>query len=201
VFFVVKKNIYHKGHEESHKEHYELFENYNMINKQFHYFLFTQNTMKHHLLLLLLIPSIIGCSRLERPNGLPELYPCSISATFGGQIIENVSVQLKPAAPENKWGAGGKTDAKGVAVMNTAVGFDGVPEGKYIISFTKTEARSGFTVAEMMPKSLIPLKYSPLKSKEAIEVKPEENVFTFALDAGEEITPPRRGAINAPRPR
>lgn len=159
----------------------------------FHCFFIPKNTMMRYFILLLFLSNVVGCSRLERPNGLPELYPCSVTATFGGQIIENVSVQLKSVTPENKWQAGGKTDSQGVAILSTAVGFEGVPEGKYIVSFTKTETRGGFTVAEMMPKSLIPLKYSPSKSKEVVEIKPEENVFAFSLDAGEEITPVRKG--------
>ena len=153
---------------------------------------------RHILPLPLLFIVITGCSRLERPEGLPELYPCSITATFGGQAIEGVNIQLTPEQPGSKWQAGGKTDSKGVAVLTTAVGFHGVPEGKYFVSFTKTEQRGGNTVAEMTPKSLIPLKYSPGKSTEIIEVKPEKNVFSFSLDAGEEIAPARKGARDRP---
>lgn len=150
------------------------------------------------LLLLLFCSGVTGCNRLERPNGLPELYPCSIAVTFGGQTIEDVNIQLIPENRADKWQAGGKTDSKGVAVLATAVGFNGVPEGRYLVAFTKTEQRDGYTVAEMTPKSLIPLKYAPANSTEIIEIKPKKNVFSFALDDGEEIVPVRKGARNQP---
>jgi hypothetical protein len=158
--------------------------------------------MKHNLILLLLfLTAIIGCRRLERPDGLPELYPCTITTTFDGEAVEGVNIQLTPVMSDSKWAAGGKTDAKGVAVLATAVGFNGVPEGEYIVSFTKTEQRGGETVAEMTPKSLIPLKYAPGYTMESVEIKPETNEFTFSLDAGEEIAPPRRGVRDRPGPR
>ena len=159
--------------------------------------------IRNVLLLLLFCVIVTGCSRLERPAGMPELYPCSITVTFGGEAVEDVRVQLLPEDRDNKWGAGGRTDSKGVAVMSAAVGFNGVPEGRYVISFTKTEEREGMTVAEMTPRSLIPLKYSSTNSTEVVEIKPERNAFSFALDAGEEIVPVRRGARDQPgsRPR
>ena len=129
-----------------------------------------------------------GCQRLpDPPEGFPQLYPCTITATFGGEAIEGVNVSMKSEDPTIKWQSGGKTDAKGIAKMKTSFAYDGVPIGKFVVSFEKLQQREGNTIQDMASLSLIPLKYGPGKSKVIVEVKPEKTRFTFALDGGQEI--------------
>ena len=149
------------------------------------------------LLLILFTVTALGCSRLpERPEGLPELHPCTIEATFGGEPVEDVMVSLKSKDAKYKWKTGGKTDKNGVAKLKTAFAFPGAPEGEFIVSFSKTQERLGNTLEEMSPLSLIPIKYGPGKSTESVVVvKKEKNRFTFALDGGEEVFPVPKGAV------
>lgn len=131
-----------------------------------------------------------GCLQPERPEGLPELYPCEIVVTFGGEPLEGVLATLTPESPElKKWRAGGTTDAEGRIKVKTAFCWEGVAAGTYRLGFTKEEERVGDTAEEMTPMSLIPLKYAPQNTELTFEAKPGKNKATFELDAGEELFP------------
>ena len=128
----------------------------------------------------------VGCQRLpERPEGMPELIPCTIIVTFGGEVMEGVRVLFHPKnREENTWAAGGQTDVEGKAIMTTAAYYRGVAPGEYTISFQK------YAPEEMRPdgmplpaKSLIPLKYSTNRSKETIVVSQPQKEYVFALEA------------------
>ena len=126
---------------------------------------------------------IIGCQRLpERPEGMPELVPCTVVVTFGGEKMEGVGILLQPAnKQENNWPAGGQTDAEGKAVMKTAAYYQGVVPGEYTISFQKRSVPE-----DMGPgKPLIPLKYFPTQSQETIAVSKSQKEYVFTLDAPE----------------
>lgn len=145
-------------------------------------------------LLLTATISGISCSyrpQLERPKGMPELLPCSISVTFGGNVIEGVMVSLIPIESNSDWKPSGTTDKNGTAILSTSYGFKGVPAGKYTVAFVRVVENPNYNEndSKSMPnRSLIPLKYGLKKSTEQVEVKTgEKNVFSFALDAGEEF--------------
>ena len=124
---------------------------------------------------------LIGCQRLpERPEGMPELVPCTVVVTFGGEKMEGVGILLQPKnKDENNWSAGGQTDAEGKSVMKTAAYYQGVVPGEYTVSFQKRSIPE-----DMGPgKPLIPLKYSPTQSKETIAVTKGQNEYVFTLDA------------------
>jgi hypothetical protein len=121
-----------------------------------------------------------------RPEGLPKLYPCSVTATFGGVPLEGVRVVLVPQSENEKWKPSGVTNTNGLAELKTSYGYAGAPAGSYTATFSlisepDEDARRGTPA-----KSLIPLKYSPEKSTENVEIKPEKNNLNFSLDAGEE---------------
>lgn len=148
----------------------------------------------------IVLTGFAGCRRLpDKPEGFPPLYPCTVTVTFGGRAIEGVKVGLRPVDDDSKWQAGGNTDDKGVVKVKTSFAYDGAPEGRYVISFAKTEDRLGNTIEDMQPLSLIPLKYGPDRSEEIVEIEPKKNEFVFALDAGEEVVPPPKGAVSRRR--
>lgn len=142
---------------------------------------------------------LIGCRRLPPPpDGLPQLYPCKVSVTFGGEAVEGVNVSLVSASPDVKWKSGAKTDQNGVAELRTSFAYPGVPEGEFVIAFDKVEdsqVENARTVEEMTPISKIPLKYGREKSKESIMIKPEKNEFSFSLESGEERLPIPKGIV------
>jgi hypothetical protein len=128
----------------------------------------------------------IGCQRLpERPEGMPELVPCVVVVTFGGEKIEGVRVLFHPKhAEENTWSAGGQTDAEGRAVMTTAVYYRGVVPGEYTVSFQKSAPDEMRPDGMPLPgRPLIPLKYSPNRSTETIVVSKSQTEYVFILDA------------------
>ncbi|MDR2440705.1 MAG: hypothetical protein LBE12_15190 [Planctomycetaceae bacterium] len=127
---------------------------------------------------------ICGCRKPERPEGMPDLTPCVVSVTFGGEKIEGVGIQLHSQdTATNEWVSGGRTDINGKAILKTGVYFDGVVPGNYIISFQK------FAEPELSPdgmllqsKPLIPKKYLPDQSKETITVTKEQKEYVFELE-------------------
>ena len=132
-------------------------------------------------LLIVFLVFSIGCRRtVPRPEGMPELVPCTVTVTFGGEVIENVGVLLRSTDPENHWGAGGRTDAKGKAVLKTAGSFEGVAPGEYAISFSKRVTNSNGPMGGEV--SLIPMKYAPKQSTETITVVKGQSEYSFALD-------------------
>jgi len=131
--------------------------------------------------LLIALLLLIGCRRtVPRPEGMPDLVPCTVTVTFGGETIENVGVLLRSKESGNRWGAGGRTDAKGKIVLKTAGAFEGVVPGEYIISFSKRVTRSDSPMGGEM--SLIPEKYAPGQSTETIAVTKGQVEYSLALD-------------------
>ncbi|MDR2755286.1 MAG: hypothetical protein LBC20_06230 [Planctomycetaceae bacterium] len=115
----------------------------------------------------------------KRPADLPELTPCTIFVTFGGEVMEGVGVMLIPEDKQvNKWSSGGKTNIEGKATMITSSVFKGVVPGNYIVSFKK----SGQPVDMNEPPSLIPKKYMSGQSKETITVTKEQKEYVFELE-------------------
>ncbi|GHT13671.1 hypothetical protein FACS1894170_09920 [Planctomycetales bacterium] len=137
--------------------------------------------IKHPInIFLLVLLFAFGCHRGPvRPADLPPLVPCTISVTFGSEVIANVGVVLTPEDKDvNKWSAGGRTDTSGKAVMITSSVFDGVVPGNYIVSFKKT----GESVKMDEPPSLIPKKYTLGHSKETVTVTKEQSEYMFELE-------------------
>ncbi|MDR1494134.1 MAG: hypothetical protein LBT05_15645 [Planctomycetaceae bacterium] len=128
--------------------------------------------------------------KLERPEGMPELLPCSITATFGGKIVKGVTVSLTPLEGNKTWSPSGTTNDNGTAYPETSYGFKGVPVGQYRVSFTCFETNPNYdenNPKSPWAKSFIPLKYSKSQSKKTLEVQTDgKNNFVFTLDAGEE---------------
>ncbi|MDR2763269.1 MAG: hypothetical protein LBB88_11745 [Planctomycetaceae bacterium] len=132
------------------------------------------------ILIIVVEIQVISCSRRpKRPADLPELTPCIVTVTFGGEIMKGVGILMTPEDKNvNKWGAGGITNDEGKATMVTSAVFDGVVSGRYIISFKK----NGESVDMNAPPSLIPKKYLTGNSKEIIEVTTDKSEYAFKLD-------------------
>jgi 5-hydroxyisourate hydrolase-like protein (transthyretin family) len=137
---------------------------------------------------------LTGCSnnRLPRPDDLPAIYPCKITATFGGVPVKDVQVVLIAKSGNEKWKPSGLTNAEGHAELASSYGFKGVPTGVYTVTFSLIQEPDEEETRRGVPKmSLIPLKYSQGKSTETVEIKAKRNEFSFNLDAGSEPLPKR----------
>jgi hypothetical protein len=129
------------------------------------------------------IAFVMGCRRLERPEGMPDLTPCTISVTFGGEIMEDVGIILTPIDKTNNWSAAGKTDKEGKTVLKTRLYFNGVAPGNYTISFQKyAEPELSADGMALPAKLLIPKKYTSGNSKEIIEVTTDKSEYNFTLE-------------------
>jgi hypothetical protein len=140
-------------------------------------------------ILLFCILTIIfaGCRRLPPPpEGLPDLYSCKVTVTFGGEIIDGVNVSLSSVDSNYKWSAGGRTDKNGVAKIQTSFAFPGAPKGQFKIGFDKFRSEDD-AAGNRIQVSYIPLKYSRYNTTEIIEIKEGKNEFSFDYDSGEEI--------------
>lgn len=121
-----------------------------------------------------LLVAVTGCGGgADRPEGMPELSPATITVTYKGQPVEGATVTLAPTS--GTYSAGAVTDASGKAVMKTNGTYDGVAPGDYMVSISKVEAIGGntgesssdpaayaqaFEAAAAKPTHLIPEKYS-----------------------------------------
>ena len=76
---------------------------------------------------------------------MPPLYPVTITLTQENVPLEGAFVDLVPADAANAWGAGGKTDAKGEAILYARPDFKGAAAGKYKVVITKKESKRGGT--------------------------------------------------------
>ena len=137
---------------------------------------------------ILALFSLSACTRLpDRPEGMPEMTPCTIEVTFGGEHLAEVGILLKPKDAGNGtspgWPAGGKTDDQGKAVMMTAAHYRGVAPGEYIVSFEKYAPEETRRDGMVLPaKPLVPLKYSQKQSQQTVTVTKTQTVYTFELD-------------------
>lgn len=76
----------------------------------------------------------VGCAR-KTPDGMPKLYPCSITLTQGNAPLADATVTLVNDSLE--WAVSGTTDEKGVAVIYTHGTYAGAPEGDYVVVVQK----------------------------------------------------------------
>jgi len=119
---------------------------------------------------------------------MPELTRCTIRATFGGECLQGVSVELLPTDSQaSNWHAGGQTDAEGKAVMKTAAYYNGVAPGEYFVIFQKyAEPELRGDGMPLPAKPLIPIKYSKANTTEKIAVTKEQTEYVLELEG---VTP------------
>ena len=82
-----------------------------------------------------------GCGK-PRPDGMPPLYPVTITLTQENAPLEGATVSLRPIDASNEWAANGKTNAKGVAIISARPDFKGAAAGKYKVLITKKDVVS-----------------------------------------------------------
>jgi hypothetical protein len=100
--------------------------------------------MKHAQFILVLFVSVylVGCGPAKYPSDWPKTYPCTITVTKGGQPLEDVMVLLARTEKHGSWAVSGKTDASGVAEIETSwthAVSKGAPEGTFKVTLSKTE--------------------------------------------------------------
>ena len=72
------------------------------------------------------------------PDGMPKLYPVSISVTQEGKPLVDASVSFRYPNNSSQWAVGGQTDADGKAKLYTN-GFPGAPLGQFDVVIFKLD--------------------------------------------------------------
>ena len=120
---------------------------------------------------LFIVVTVIGCSGAKRPDGLPKLYPCTITFTQDGQPLEGATIQLFDPAVTDRWTVSGATNASGTVAIRTHGQYPGAPQGQFKVVVSKTEMEGGGggydeTVPAKDRKPLEPTKVYTLVAKE-----------------------------------
>lgn len=83
---------------------------------------------------ILVVTALGGCAR-KTPDGMPKLYPCSVTITQGDAPLADATVTL--SSDSLQWAVSGTTDASGVAKIYTHGTYPGAPEGSYVVVVQK----------------------------------------------------------------
>lgn len=139
---------------------------------------------------------LIGCSGEKRPEGLPKLYPCTITVLQEGKPLENASIDLIMKNGFCKWPIAGTTDSAGVAELRTYGLYKGVPSGTFSVSIEKREPESKLEQQfdpsrKTAPKpikvfSYVDQKYTNVKTT-PLEITVEEKAAKKEFDLGKPI--------------
>ena len=102
-------------------------------------------TTKSLCFFLVVFTLVSGCHRgPKKPEGLPPLFPLTITLTQDGAPLGSAMVLLVPESGSPRWGSGGFSDAQGKAVIKTHGDFPGAPAGKYKVTVMKQESDTNF---------------------------------------------------------
>ena len=102
-------------------------------------------------LFLLAFCFTLGCSDVKRPEGLPKLYPCSLTFTQEGKPMEGAVITLVSSDPDFRWTIGGIANPSGTAKIMTHGQYPGVPEGEYRVLIRKVEEEEVNSFKEIDP--------------------------------------------------
>jgi hypothetical protein len=102
-------------------------------------FCFAKKRLFVTLLTVALVLSVPGCGGKKLPPGMPDLYPATITITQENQPLGDAIVMLASADKSVQWSAVARTNAQGVAILETGGQYKGVPAGTYKVTVTKQE--------------------------------------------------------------
>ncbi|MCL2117301.1 MAG: DUF4198 domain-containing protein [Planctomycetaceae bacterium] len=141
----------------------------------------------------------LGCNGPEKPSDLPKLYPCKITVIQDGKPLEGAMIFVRPPDGYLRFVIGGKTDAKGVAVIKLDGQWEGVPEGEFYVSISKivtppglerpdettplNERRRMQEQAAQQTKETVDPKYSDL-AKTQLRLKVDQKAVNESYDVG-----------------
>jgi hypothetical protein len=144
---------------------------------------------------LLVCFSVSGCKQ-RLPEGMPPLYPCTITLIQDGKPLAHASVVFYPSDPENFWSLAGSSNTQGVIEMTTNGPYKGVPAGVYKIAVEKVSSEdvdaNHYCVVNLVDPQFGKRETTPVQ----IEIKPSKTkgINDQTIDLGKEnknrMTPP-----------
>ncbi|MDR1384735.1 MAG: hypothetical protein LBJ67_12955 [Planctomycetaceae bacterium] len=134
----------------------------------------------------------VGCAE-PKPEGMPQLYPVTLTFQQEGKPLTEASIRLLPQFPCT-WFSGGSTDTNGRAKLVTHGKYNGIPAGKYKICVDKFYSDGELpsmdpnkTTKPMVHYNLVETQYTlPDKTPLEIEVKKGQNSFS-PFDLGKAV--------------
>jgi hypothetical protein len=93
-----------------------------------------------HKIVVLLLLFLFGCSCNHtplKPEGFPQLYPCTVIVEQESKPISGVQVSMRSTDPSVTWSVGGTTDTNGTLKVLTHGVHLGAPAGEYKILLIK----------------------------------------------------------------
>jgi hypothetical protein len=166
------------------------------------------NRFSFFICMMFLFVCLLGCAQ-KTPDGMPKLYPTTITITLQGQPLADAGVLLTPVDTENIWVHGSRTNKQGTATILTHGQYNGVPLGKYKLCVSKTlvEGEPPLSDIELAqnPKQHqpppqkyfheIPLEYNDSNTTPLeLEINVTTNHFTFDIPKRVKIEIPSGGA-------
>ena len=86
------------------------------------------------------LPSLfIGCGGERLPDGMPRLYPATVTVMQDGKPLPEARVTMMNTDPAVNWPTGGTTDNNGVIRLMTMGRYSGAPAGTYRVYVSKIE--------------------------------------------------------------
>jgi len=89
------------------------------------------------LLCALALPLSSGCGGDQRPDGLPPLFPVSLTVLQEGNPLPDAMIIVRCAEESMTWTIGGRTNDRGVVDLFTHGRFRGAPEGTFKVMVSK----------------------------------------------------------------
>ncbi len=132
---------------------------------------------------LILLCFTVGCSRDERPEGLPELQALTVKVVQSGAPLAGASVRLIPTDKTNHWALGGTTDDNGEATIQTHGKYSGAPMGEYDVTISKVQTDTPNSAADD-PSGAIEGKSFQLV--DLVYQSEEKTPSTISVSAGDE---------------
>ena len=81
-----------------------------------------------------------SCKQEKRPDGMPELYPCSLKIIQDGKPLADAEVAVVSSDPQvARFPCGGVSNQEGVVELKTMASFKGAPSGKFKVVVSKIE--------------------------------------------------------------
>ena len=135
---------------------------------------------------------VSGCGE-KLPAGMPKPVPCTIVVTQEGQPLADAVVSLEPT-DDGKWGAIGKTDESGKAIVFTMDRYQGAVPGKYRVAVNKSETEkptgqvtsSADKSTSLAGYDLVEEKYRS-KVTSPLEIEVVKGTLEYPVDAGKAV--------------
>jgi hypothetical protein len=146
--------------------------------------------------LIICIGIMSGCNE-KLPEGLPALFPATLTITLEGKPFANAMVSLSSADGSHLWTSGGITDKNGQLIVYTHGKYQGIPAGKYKVTvdcITSDEPIPQNPTMEQIEEHnrkhpsfrIVPLEYME-KNKTPLEIEVVQGKNTLTLDIPKKV--------------